>query len=81
MGYPLVRVEKAEFTERAAVLTVSQSWFLIEGALSKEEEGKVWTVPLLHGTSTSAATPALHLLTGKTDQVGVRACVRACVRG
>jgi hypothetical protein len=72
MGYPCVRVERVEFTERGkAVLTVSQSWFLIEGALSKAEEEKLWAVPLLYGTSHSADSPTLHLLTGKADRVVV----------
>lgn len=72
MGYPCVRVERAEFTDRGqCVLTVSQAWFLIEGALSKEEEEKVWSVPLLYGTSHTVDAPQLQLLTGKADRLVV----------
>lgn len=69
-----MKVERVEFTDRKqAVLTVSQSWFLIEGGLSKAEEEKLWTVPLLYGTSHSAEGPEqLHLLTGKKEKVVVQ---------
>jgi len=78
MGYPIVRVESVDLTDTMATLTVSQSWFLVEGALSKDEESKLWTVPLLYGTAASAAAaasnggqPELQLLTSKTDKIEI----------
>ncbi len=79
MGYPIVRVDGVDLSDASkAVLTVSQSWFLVEGSLSKEEEAKLWTVPLLYGTAASVAAasnggvqPALQLLTAKTDKVEI----------
>jgi len=76
MGYPIVRVEQADLTDGKAYLTVSQSWFLVEGALSKEEESKLWTVPLLYGTAASVngstgVRPDLQILTFKTDTIEV----------
>jgi puromycin-sensitive aminopeptidase len=32
MGYPLLRVTKADLTATAAELTIEQSWFLMDGS-------------------------------------------------
>jgi len=51
MGFPVVTVVKCSqgSSSKEAVLTLKQQWFLADGGEVKEEESKLWSIPLFIG--------------------------------
>jgi len=49
MGFPLVTVLKCQrgSSDTEAVLTLKQDWFRADGGETKEDENKIWSIPLL----------------------------------
>jgi len=72
MGYPLVTVLQCErgSSDQEAVLTLRQDWFLGDGAEMKEDEKKVWSIPLFVGTK-DCKEPKLVMMDTEVKEVKV----------
>ena len=54
MGFPLLIVESIDSSVPGKMtFKLKQEWFLADGSLKKEEEEKLWTIPLISGTASS----------------------------
>jgi len=69
MGFPIVTVVKCSrgANDKEAVLTLKQEWFLAEGGEVKEDEPKVWSIPLFIGKKDAKGGELVMMDTPETE--------------